>query len=378
MFTRTMRRKNLSFILLLFSLLVCSTVLASPISRLQEIVNQIKTLKSHLTETQKQQTAVQQQLKQAEISIGSITNAAQKTSKQLALEQRLLKALGSKQADYLEELATEKEHVMNEMRAAYLIGHDGYIKLIFNQEDPSNIDRMSVYYAYLLDARARALSNLRATLQKITENSNTIKAQELVLQNLYSHQEKERQDLKKMQGERNIALKSIKNNLQNQNTKLQQLLANKAALEKLIAEINARILAQKQKPIAQGSLTQLRGKLFTPTHGKLESFGAGESRLNGVLVAAKEGAEVHAIAGGRVVFADWLRGYGLLLIIDHGHGYMSLYGRNHSLYKKTGDSVASGETIATVGNTGGYEKTGLYFAMRYNGRPIDPTVWCKM
>ncbi|OGT07846.1 MAG: hypothetical protein A2X78_03295 [Gammaproteobacteria bacterium GWE2_37_16] len=386
--------KNLKFpILLLLGILSSSQAFAiSPFTQLKQLIGKIHILQSNLTQTQKQQVAVQQQLQQSEVAIGSVALAAKQTNKKLTEQQMVLQKLNLQKVGYQKQLQEQKQHAFHEVRAAYMLDHDGYFKMLFNQENPNDVDRLSVYFRYLLAARAESIHAVVVTLQKLQQNNDAIQKQTHILKGLYLHQETEKQQLERKRQERNLALHSIKSSLQDQNAKMQHLLADKAALEQVIVRITEEIKARERAqalerarkhlpvaslPLGGKFLGNLRGKLLSPTSGKIENAGGGEARLGGVIVAAGEGQEVHAIAAGRVVFAEWLRGYGLMLIIDHGRGYMSLYGRNHSLYKKTNDTVAAGEVIATVGNSGGYEKSGLYFAMRYNGKPIDPTVWCK-
>ena len=170
-------------------------------------------------------------------------------------------------------------------------------------------------------------------------------------------------------------MSKISEGISNKNIKLQQLLRNKERLE---AMINA---LQRESTQASQGFSKKRGGLNLPTDGIISTrFGTqieqSELRWTGVLIRAKENSPVHAIAGGKVVFAKWMEGYGLLMIIDHGGGYMSLYGRNHYLYKKTGDHVRAGEEIAAVGNSGGFEQPALYFGLRHNGQAVDPLTWC--
>lgn len=378
-------------ILACFLLMPLAVQAASPVAELKQLIGKIHTLQSNLTQTQKQQTTVQQQLKQSEVAIGNSAIAIKQTTKKLADEHVVLQKLNIEQNEYQRQLVMQKQAAFQELRAAYMLGNDSYFKILLNQENPEDLDRTTVYYQYLMNSRERAINAVLATLHKLHQNNEVIQKQTKILQGLFSRQANEKQQLEQQQKARSLTLSTVQAHLKDQRAKMQKLLADKAALEQLIKRIEEQIKARERaeaeararnhaKPsvIPKGIkfLGNLRGKLLSPTRGRLESSG-GESRLNGVIIAGQEGEEVHAIAAGRVVFADWLRGYGLLLIIDHGHGYMSLYGRNHSLYKKTNDMVATGEAISSIGNSGGYDKPGLYFAMRYNGKPIDPTIWCN-
>ena len=172
------------------------------------------------------------------------------------------------------------------------------------------------------------------------------------------------------------------NSNQNQARKqaqLKQLQDDEQALSQLLQRLPAQ--AQDSK-IDSSNLSRLKGKLKWPTKGNIQNrFGSprdqGQMKWQGVTISGKEGQEIHSIAPGRVIFADWIRGYGLMLIIDHGNGYMSLYGHNQTLYKDVGDTISGNESIATLGNSGGNDSTSLYFEMRHKGKPIDPATWCR-
>ena len=379
--------KSKFFRYLLFVYILCFSFSAeaalSPKKQLNEVLHKIQNVKSSLTETQKKQTEVREQLKQSEVKIGVIAVKAKQTSKKLNNEKTHLENLKIEQANYLAKFMEQRRHVLREMRADYMLGHDSYVKMLLNQENSANVDRYSVYYHYLFDYRSQIILDTKAILEKLDQSNKAVAKQTVVLQTIYTKEQQERQELEKERLKRDASLKTLHTTFENQNSNLQKLLQDKQALEELIIRLSA---IEKRTPFQRAfsgkSLSALRGKLLSPTGGKLQA-GSGEARLNGVLIASPEGTEVH---GGRheegenhapLIFADWLRGYGLLLIIDHGHGYMSLYGRNHSLYKKTGDSVDVGEAISTVGASGGYDTPALYFAMRKNGKPIDPSIWCR-
>jgi murein hydrolase activator len=345
-------------------------------SKLKQVDRKIRVLQSTLVATKQQQSMVQHALKQSEVAINNLALETKEIRKKLSSEQRLLKNLQIQQNNYKNRLLEQKQRLYNETRALYMLGQNSFIKTLLNQEDPNQISRSYVYYQYLYKARVKTINAIADTLHKTHQNSRIIQSETKVLQDLRSQQELERKKLTEVERKRNSALKTLNTNLVTQKSKLQKLLADKKALEELFIKINSQ---KRSAIVSPGSLATLRGKLFSPANGKImNAFSNSETRLNGILINSPAGTDVHAIASGQVVFANWLQGYGLLLIIDHGHGLMSLYGRNQSLYKKTNEQVTAGEVIATVGNSGGYEKTGLYFAMRYNGKPIDPTVWCRL
>ncbi|HEB87306.1 MAG TPA: hypothetical protein ENI68_09880 [Gammaproteobacteria bacterium] len=263
-----------------------------------------------------------------------------------------------------------------------MIGRQGYLKLILNQEDPALFGRTLVYYDYFNQARSEQISQVQTALEKIERLSAGIRIETEKLRQIQTKQHAEKRALEKTYHTRARVLVRLGREIRNKGQRLAQMRANEKRLENLLQAIDKAmpdIFAESdnQKPFAA-----YRGKLIWPVQGKVERlFGkrrkAGKLKWNGDMIMAAKGRAVHAISHGRVAYADWLRGYGLLLIIDHGDGYMSLYGHNQSLYMETGDWVNANEVIGEVGSSGGQQASGLYFEIRYKGRPTNPSRWCK-
>jgi septal ring factor EnvC (AmiA/AmiB activator) len=200
---------------------------------------------------------------------------------------------------------------------------------------------------------------------------------------LLDRQRSQRDALETSRRERGELLADLNRDIHNTKQRLSQLKEDEQSLQELVKRLR-RALAEIPSPRGPGkSFAQLKGRLRLPAEGAIAArFGmprqVGQLKWQGILIDAPDGADVNAVAAGRVVFADWLRGFGLLLIIDHGDGYMSLYGYNQGLHKNVGDSVKAGELIATVGNSGSHSQSGLYFEIRHQGSPVDPLLWCKV
>jgi septal ring factor EnvC (AmiA/AmiB activator) len=235
---------------------------------------------------------------------------------------------------------------------------------------------MLVYYRYLNQARSDAIGKIKTLRDQLQNNIDTEQKQYHTLVSLQQKQVHEKKSLENVGKQRQEIMSKISAGISDKSVKLQRLVRNKERLEAMISAL------QKQSTQASAGFSKKRGGLNLPTDGIITArYGTqieqSELRWTGVLIKAKENSPVYAIAGGKVVFAKWMEGYGLLMIIDHGGGYMSLYGRNRYLYKQVGDRVRSGEEIAAVGNSGGFEQPALYFGLRHNGQPVNPLTWCN-
>jgi len=265
-----------------------------------------------------------------------------------------------------------------QLRTAYMMGSQNTIKFLLNQHDTSQLSRMWHYYQYLNDARNQAINEINQTLTDIANNEADINTHQAQLQQLKKEQQTNRQALNQQQQQRKQAIQHLHTSIKNNEQRLQQLRTNQRALVNVIRGIKRQPVIMPAKTI---SFKRLKGKLNWPVkRGEvIERFNTridnSQTRLKATIIAAPRGSNVYAIATGKVVFANWLRGLGLLIIVDNGHGYMTLYGYNQSLYKQVGDTVRAGDIIATVGDSGGQHTDALYFAIRHNGKPVNPLAW---
>lgn len=277
------------------------------------------------------------------------------------------------------ELDRQRNELAAQARAAYLIGREEPLELFLNQRDPTRAERLFSYYGYFGRARADQLAAIEVQLQEIEALDQSLETEEERIRRLEKEQNEELSRLEKARGERGKVLASLNTEARARSASLQRLQREQAALERLLREL--RRAAPQFPSDARSPFAAMRGKLAWPTSGRLIArFGqqrAGTVRWEGVLISATRGTPVRAVYRGRVVYADWLAGLGLLLIIDHGGGFLSLYGHNEQLFRGVGDQVAPGDTVASVGDSGGRTQPELYFEIRQGARPLDPAPWFR-
>lgn len=251
---------------------------------------------------------------------------------------------------------------------------------MFSQDDPQTLSRSLRYFGYFNRAAADKIGGFRQTVSAIDQNQNVIRSQRSELDEHYTTLEQENVRLSGLSQQRLHVLSKLEGDIKNKSSLLKQKETDRRELEKIISGLDG-ALADIVPPHKAVPFIQRKGKLVWPSSGQVSrSFGSsqeiGPLKYDGMIITNQAGSPVVAAHHGRVVFADWLRGYGLLLIIDHGDGYMTLYGRNRALYKELGDWVQVGEVIGQVGSTGVNDnESALYFALRYKGKPSNPRPW---
>jgi septal ring factor EnvC (AmiA/AmiB activator) len=287
--------------------------------------------------------------------------------------------LARQKDDRERDLGRERAELAAQLRAAYLIGREEPFRLFLNQQDPARAGRLFAYFGYFGRARAGQLAAIEGRVREIDTLDASLGSEQERIQRLEQAQKSEVSRLDKARSERGDVLANMAAESKARAASLQRLQREQAALEKLLREL--RRASQKFPTDSRSPFAGMRGKLAWPTAGKLAArFGerrAGSVKWDGVLIAAARGTPVRAVYRGRVVYADWLAGLGLLIIIDHGGGYLSLYGHNEQLFRAVGDQVAPGDTIAGVGDSGGRAQPELYFEIRQAARPLDPSPWFR-
>ena len=265
------------------------------------------------------------------------------------------------------------------IRTGYALGRRDRIKLLLNQQDPTTVSRVLAYHGYFTRARAARVAALRDTLAEAREIEGALAAQTAHLEELRRDKSGAIAALEREREQRRELLAAIDGRIADRSRRLARLRADEKQLAALVEGLRRQLADIPLTLDRSRGFATLAGHLPWPAKGKLRHrFGQrrqGALRWRGVLVGAAAGSPVRAIRRGRVAYADWLRGYGLLLIIDHGDGYMSLYGHNQSLFKQPGDWVEDGEPVAAVGDSGGSARAGLYFEIRRRGKPVDPLRW---
>lgn len=285
-------------------------------------------------------------------------------------------------------IEAQRRQLGREVRMSFLMGRQERLKLVLNQEDPARLSRMLAYYEYLQRRRVARISDVRAAVERLDLNRRQMEQEQTRLDAVLLEQEINRQRLEVRQIEREQVLARLDADIRKRGGEVARLERDRKRLTGLLDRLQreqerreAERDIEVEARIQQRRFGKLKGKLSWPAQGRINAgFGAPKGsglRWDGALIAAPAGNEVSVIHGGRVVFADWLKGYGLLMIVDHGDGYMSLYGYNQSLFRSAGDWVTAGEVIGVVGNSGGRSQPALYFGIRHKGKPVDPARWCK-
>jgi len=348
---------------------------------LGKLRTQISALQKDLEAGQAKKSRAERRLLDIERQINEGARTLRQIDTDLQTNRAQLQELRSRQQGQVRQLASQRAGLAAEARAAYVMGRQQQVKLLLNQEQPAAIGRALVYFGYLSRARLQQIEAVHTTLQQLRDLEQAIGDKNRELSELRLSQEQQTRQLQDQKRSREELLVALASELESQGSELKRLKNNEQQLEKLIASLQQVLDDIPAEAGKRGAFSTLKGKLRWPTHGELvHRFGTqrGSSGLKwqGVLIAAPEGGKVRAISAGRVVFADWMRGFGLLLIIEHGEGYMSLYGHNQALYKEVGEWVDTGDVVATLGASGGQQEPGLYFELRHKGRPVDPVKWC--
>ena len=396
----------------------------------------IAELKKLLSKVQEEKSGVQKQLKGTETELGKLQKQVDALQKELQKSESELQRLDAEKKK-LQSARTEQQRLIAiQARAAYQNGRQEYLKLLLNQQNPEKFARTLTYYDYLSQARLEQLKNFNETLRQLANVEKDIGLPQAQLLVQKSDLDTQRDELEKVRKERQQVLAKLNEDVKARDQKLaareqdqadlskvlktieetlarqareaeearkKALIAQQEAEKKRLREAQAHADAESdtsdapRKPVKSspgalvsssgetfgGAFAATRGKLPWPVDGRLlarfgESRGDdARTKWDGVMISASAGSQVHAVHGGRVVFADWLRGAGLLVILDHGNGFLSLYGHNQTLLKSAGDVVKAGESISTVGNSGGQDTSALYFAIRQQGHPSDPAQWCR-
>lgn len=349
--------------------------------KLEQVRGQIKALADAQKDTSARRGDAVAALRDQELKIAATAKELRGLDAQLAAQQGKLDELLRRRAALDADLKDQRDALAALLRSAYAMGRGEELKLLLAQDNAADIARMLAYYGYFERARLGEIGALLKNLDALAKVQNDIETQQAMLKRSRGERAAQVQQLDAERVARKQALDQIDATLKDQKSRLAALGKDEKALTDLIARLRD-IFADIPKTLAGAEpFAVLRGKLQWPLRGRIvERFGgnAGGGQVSqGVLIAAKDGSEVHAVSHGRVVFADWLRGYGLLMIVDHGDGYLSLYGYNETLLKDVGDWVDAGTVVATSGDSGGRPTPGLYFELRYKGKAIDPTVWLK-
>lgn len=380
--------------------------------KLERVRSELKSIASERRKLEGQRGAASRELRQADEQVGQSSRALRQTESALAQQAAALAELQRRRDALRTQLDAQRQELARLLRAAYKLGDDAPLKVLLAQDRIADANRDLAYHRYLQRDRARRISALTAQLQELDQLERDIAQKRVQLDASRQDKREELSQLEKERRERAALIASLDQRYQDRATKEKALGRDAKALERLLAQLRAaaaraereRIAAAKARerettsagtrdaagsrtpgkrtPTTVASAPPIRvGGLGWPLSGALLAGYGGTMpdgrNSQGVLIGAPVGSAVHAVADGQVVYAEWMTGYGLLLIIDHGNGYMSLYAHNDALLKDAGDSVKRGDTVASVGSSGGQGQASLYFELRRNGQPVNPATWLQ-
>ncbi|WP_019615463.1 murein hydrolase activator EnvC family protein [Psychromonas ossibalaenae] len=384
---------NCFLLLFIFTLPIQNSFAANDLTTLQKQIKKSKKSKSQQT---KEQKALENRVATLEQQTAEASLQVQKTEESIELEGVRLKELKAQTLILQEDKIKQQKLLEQQLISAYMAGQNDLVKLLLNQEDLSKIIRAKSYYHYLNKARLESIKSLQETQLQLEKNKNEQADSLLALETMYQEQKTTKEKLLSQRNERSKALQELKQDLSYQKARLAQLSdAEKNLKAKLKKEREARqekelaaakakatkTLKPKTETQSHSSIAQQRGKLKWPIRGQvLSKFGSQRSsqiKWKGISIAANEGEKVRAVSTGRVLFAGYFKGYGMVIAIDHSDDYITLYGYNQTLLQKAGDVVFQGDAIALAGHSGGQDKNSLYFELSHKGKAQDPLKWLE-
>ncbi len=379
---------------------------ATPRQTQEEVSDQRRELRERISALQKKLAAAEEVKTEASDALRESEQAISEANRELRLLNRQsressakLGVLHKSSQDTGLALGAQQDMLGRMLRQQYLQGQSDALRLALNREDPNEMARQLHYLAHIARARAQLVEGLRSNLREIDRLKTGIAEEAAAIARIAAEQTAQRTRLEQEKRARAGVLSRVSRDIRTQQREMRAMQANENRLTRLVDQL-AKLVVRKP---AAGSrppprprteavpssrnddspFAALRGKLALPVRGELGSR-VGSPRMDGgvtwkgLFIAAKSGEDVRAVADGRVVYADWLRGFGNLLIVDHGDSYMTLYANTEALLKQVGDIIRGGETVATVGNSGGNPESGLYFEMRHQSRPFDPLPWVRL
>lgn len=372
----------------LYSLLCSTSAFSDEKADMEKLQKEIASLQKELKSVQGTRSNLQKDLEKSETEINSLEKKAEDIKKEINQQNQDLQRLNQERNQLEKQRQAQQSNIAEQILAAYKLGQQSDIKLLLNQESPDRVSRLMTYHGYFVVAQQQKIDRYRNTISKIDEIAPDIERKNLELIAIKKTLDDQHNALSSAHQERQTALNKVNSQLKNKQQELSQLNEDRQKLQVLLSRVTRKIAGSGAVqspsyvplPVGGAKFSTRKGNLPWPTQGRLlHKFGsqriAGQLTWSGIYIGASSGNKVVAAHHGRVVFSDYFGGHGLLIIIDHGEGFLSLYAHNQSLFKKAGDPVSAGESIALVGNSGGQSNIGVYFEIRHNGKPIDPSVW---
>ncbi len=378
---------------------------------LTEVQSGIKAADQNMQRIQLQKNTLNTQLGEVEKLYGRTAALLKTLQGQVEQKRQNLSKIQQEKQSLQDEVAKQNKELAGQIKAAYAMGQKEQLKLLLNQQDPALSSRMLVYYDYLNKARLTKLAGISESMQHLERLGKQQQHETELLEKNLEQKKSEQIAVDGVRKRRSELLTQLKSDFSSNEQQIIHLKESENKLKNLVSSLQrstndltfeveqtkklhkaAEVPSEPAKDLPdakddfsklKGDFSSLKGQLPWPVKGRLTNkFGSAraestESIWDGVLIDASEGTEIRAITSGKVVYSDWLRGYGLLIIIDHGKGYMTLYAFNQSVYRQVGEWVDAGEVVASVGQSGGRSHPGLYFGIRNKGKPVDPLEWCR-
>ncbi|WP_373002013.1 murein hydrolase activator EnvC family protein [Marinobacter sp.] len=348
-------------------------------AQVEKLKERIEDIDDWLEDAEADRSDLERQLATAERTISRLTRERRSLRQQAEQQQQKLRELENEARELTRTLDRQRDSLKKQIRAAWMEGDAPAVKVLLNEIDPDKIARTMTYYEYLSKDTVNRLEAFRQSLQELRNTQAAVQSTRVELARTEEGVAKRQEELTESRRQRQQTLAALNADIKNRRSEREELESDRKRLENLLEEVQQAI-NNIPSPNESEPFASLRNKLPWPVKGKVLSrfgdrYADGKLRRNGLLIGTGEEAEIRAIHYGRVVFANWLRGFGLITIIDHGDGYMTLYGHSSSLFTSPGDWVAGGEPIAQAGRTGGTDSPALYFEVRHNGKPDNPGRW---
>ena len=374
--------RNYIFLLFISGLLASFTIYADQAEKarqeLKELTAEISKIEQNIAKNTQNQKQLRKDMRALDTNIGALHQEIRHSEQRVKSVKARAQQLTAKDKQLRSELVEHGDAFKRQARTAYLTQHQSKWKLMLTQNSLQDVGRMAVMYDYVNKARLQEIQHLNDLAEKVEQNQAELSSERSRLQALIEQQTEQQSILKKARGQKEKGQSALAQLIDQDQSRLQEAQKNQRAIKKLLGKL------QKKSVDGSGAFAAKKGHMHWPVKGKLlNRFGSaknGSAKIawDGVMIKAPRGSEIQSIYPGTVVFSDWFQGYGWLLIIDHGSGFMSLYAHAEGLNKSVGDVVKAGEIVALVGDSGGVAQPSLYFEIRRQGAPVDPAVWCTV
>ncbi len=348
--------------------------------KLEEVQERIEEVRQALADKRDRRDAATQALAEIEQRIGKIAGRLSNLQQQITETEQRLDELAARRERLEQQLASHRTTLAQQLRAAHRLGRQPALRLLLRQDKPGTVARVMGYYGYLNEARLTAIERAQELVAELDEVARETRQAQKRLEADRRSLAQRRHELESARAQREQLVAELETSIDDQGERLQRLRAARERLQKLLQRLESALGDVPAAPLEEQPFSSRQGRLEWPVNGALrrrfgEPRAGGRMDWEGIVVDAQAGTKVSSVYYGRVVFADWLSGFGQLIIVDHLDGFMSLYGYNRRLLRSEGDWVGPGDAVATVGSSGGRRRAGLYFEIRRKGNPVEPTTW---